>query len=613
MSKWTRRRALRAALGAGLSSVGATLAPWRALAAEQKASALLRAPKRALVIGNSAYRVSPLANPANDARAMAAALKEIGFEVALALDLARAEMLAAARSYTDALERGKAVGLFYYAGHGMQLAWRNYLLPVDAVLKGPEDVPRACLDLNTVIEGISRAANPMNLIVLDACRENPFARDFRVEQKGLSQLDAPVDTLLAYATSPGNVASDGAGANGLYTENLLREMRVPEAKIEDVFKRVRLAVRRASSGAQVPWESTSLEDDFWFIPPIALKELSDAEAAREMKEELARQERLKAEREAEAERARREEAALRERLAAEKRAGEERRLKEELARQERLKAQREAEAAQARKDELAMRERLKGAPKAPDAEKLFEEEAAAWEQAAAANTPAAIEEYLWRYPSGNFTELAQLGLDELLAAQGEKKVEVVASAQNPYSKGFARADTDYKVGDAYTFATADAISKVVQRTDTITVTRVTARQVFYDSGQITDRLGNPIRFRGARHITNNQQHPAEFQLGRQWVTRYSGEHRTMGRFTAEMSMRIAARETISVGAGSFDTFRVDGSGVIFGGRVPQQVRTRAWYAPGKVRRFVLREEFRTGGRGQYSMAERTELKAFSQA
>ena len=569
MSKWTRRRALRAALGAGLSSVGATLAPWRALAAEQKASALLRAPKRALVIGNSAYRVSPLANPANDARAMAAALKEIGFEVALALDLARAEMLAAARSYTDALERGKAVGLFYYAGHGMQLAWRNYLLPVDAVLKGPEDVPRACLDLNTVIEGISRAANPMNLIVLDACRENPFARDFRVEQKGLSQLDAPVDTLLAYATSPGNVASDGAGANGLYTENLLREMRVPEAKIEDVFKRVRLAVRRASSGAQVPWESTSLEDDFWFIPPIALKELSDAEAAREMKEELARQ--------------------------------------------ERLKAQREAEAAQARKDELAMRERLKGAPKAPDAEKLFEEEAAAWEQAAAANTPAAIEEYLWRYPSGNFTELAQLGLDELLAAQGEKKVEVVASAQNPYSKGFARADTDYKVGDAYTFATADAISKVVQRTDTITVTRVTARQVFYDSGQITDRLGNPIRFRGARHITNNQQHPAEFQLGRQWVTRYSGEHRTMGRFTAEMSMRIAARETISVGAGSFDTFRVDGSGVIFGGRVPQQVRTRAWYAPGKVRRFVLREEFRTGGRGQYSMAERTELKAFSQA
>jgi uncharacterized caspase-like protein len=588
MSEWTRRRALRAALGAGLSSMGATLVPWRAFAAEQKVSALLRAPKHALVIGNSAYKASPLKNPANDARAMAAALKDIGFQVVLALDLPRADMLDAARDYTRALEGGKPVGLFYYAGHGMQLAWRNYLLPVDAALKGPEDVQRTCLDVNTVIEGISRAANPMNLIILDACRENPFARDFRVEQKGLSQLDAPVGTLLAYATSPGNVASDGAGANGLYTENLLREMRVPEAKIEDVFKRVRLAVRRSSSGAQVPWESTSLEDDFWFIPPIALKKLSDQEAARELKEELARQERLKAEREAEAERARREG-------------------------QERLRAQREAEAERARRDELALRERLKAPQKAPDPELVFKEEAAFWERAAASNTPAAIEEYLWRYPSGNFTELAQVSLDELLAALGEKKAEVVASPGNPYSKGFARADTNYKVGDFYTYNLADAISKVVQETSTTTVKRVTAGQVFYDTGLVTDRLGNLIRGRGNRNVTNNQQFPAEFQLGRQWTTRYKGENRNIGVFTIELNLRIAARETITIAAGTFDTFRIDGNGVRFGGNFAQPIRVKTWFAPDRVRRFVLREEIRTGGRGQYALAERTELTAFRQA
>jgi uncharacterized caspase-like protein len=518
MNSWTRRRLLRAALGAG----GAALLPWPA-AGQQKTSALLRAPRRALVIGNSSYQVSPLKNPANDARAMAEALKQIGFDVTLALDLPRDAMLAAAREYTDALARAKPVGLFYYAGHGMQLAWRNYLLPVDAVLKNPEDVQRGCLDVNTVIDGISRAANPMNVIVLDACRENPYVRDWR-EQKGLSQLDAPAGTFLAYATSPGNVASDGAGANGLYTEHLLREMRVPEAKIEDVFKRVRLAVRRGSNGAQVPWESTSLEDDFWFIPPKELKKLSDEEAERE-----------------------------------------------------------------------------------------FKKEAALWERAEMAREKAALEEYLWRYPSGNFSELAQVNLDELLAMLGEKKAEVVAAADNPYSKGFARADTGYKVGDSYTYTVADQISRVVQSTSTLTVTRVTPRQVAYDNGLITDRLGNALRMRGARNISGNQMYPAEFQLGRQWNTRFTGENRQIGEFTIELALRITARETVKVGAGTFDTFRIDGQGVRYGGKLPLQIRSKAWFAPDKVRRFVLREEVRTGGRGSIALAERQELVAFRQA
>ena len=121
----------------------------------------------------------------------------------------------------------------------------------------------ALADLNVLLQGLTRANNPMNVVILDACRDSPFGRRVPVEQKGLSQFDAPPGSLLAYATSPGNVASDGEGANGLYTENLLRELKVPEAKIEDVFKRVRLNVRRRSNGQQIPWESTSLEEDFY--------------------------------------------------------------------------------------------------------------------------------------------------------------------------------------------------------------------------------------------------------------------------------------------------------------------------------------------------------------
>ena len=175
------------------------------------------------------------------------------------------------------MEQKKHVGLFYFAGHGVQLDWRNYLLPIDAVIDKIEDVAKQSVDIARLMEGLTKAANPMNVIILDACRENPFGTAKPVAQKGLSQMDAPTQTILAYATSPGNVASDGDGANGLYTENLLREIKVPEAKIEDVFKRVRLGVRRKSNGAQIPWESTSLEEDFWFLPPKSLKAATDAE------------------------------------------------------------------------------------------------------------------------------------------------------------------------------------------------------------------------------------------------------------------------------------------------------------------------------------------------
>jgi uncharacterized caspase-like protein len=229
---------------------------------------LLRAPKLALVLGNSRYQNAPtLRNPANDANAIAAMLKRFHFDVTLRLDGDKRVMEAAVQAYTQALGRTQGVGLFYFAGHGLQIAWTNYLVPVEAALRRPEDVQTGCVDLSLLLRGLVAAENPLNIIVLDACRENPFEGDLKVTQRGLAQMDAPNDTLLAYATAPGNVASDGEGENGLYTEALLGEIQRPGTRVEDVFKRVRLVVRRKTRGAQVPWESTSLVDDFWFLPP----------------------------------------------------------------------------------------------------------------------------------------------------------------------------------------------------------------------------------------------------------------------------------------------------------------------------------------------------------
>ena len=258
--KEERRRLLKAAL----ASLGASPFSWRRALAQSSstdaaasaqsgqsglagAASLLVAPRNALVIGNSAYVFGALKNPANDARAIADDLKRTGFDVTLGVDLTRSQMIEAIQAYGQRVAQRKAIGLFYFAGHGVQLAWRNYLLPTDAALEKVEDIRAKCIDLNALIESIGRAANPMNVIVLDACRDNPFANEGKLE-RGLSQLDAPPGTLIAYATAPGNVASDGEGTNGLYTEQLLREMLVPEAKIEDVFKRVRLGVRRKSNG-----------------------------------------------------------------------------------------------------------------------------------------------------------------------------------------------------------------------------------------------------------------------------------------------------------------------------------------------------------------------------
>ena len=218
----------------------------------------------ALVIGNAAYPTAPLPNPGRDAAAVAARLRALGFQVIERRDATRAQMAGSLDEAVAALRGRQGVGLLYYAGHGLQIDWRNYMLPVDAAIASAADVPRQALDVQQVLEAFRGAATRTNIVVLDACRDNPFGA--AAGARGLAPLDAPPGTFLAYATAPGNVADDGdpADGNGLYTRYLLQALERPESPIEDLFKRVRSQVRRASGGRQIPWESTSLEEDFAF-------------------------------------------------------------------------------------------------------------------------------------------------------------------------------------------------------------------------------------------------------------------------------------------------------------------------------------------------------------
>jgi len=220
----------------------------------------------ALVIGNAAYKDSPLSNPVNDARDMAQLLGELGFEVIYKQNASQAEMKIAIREFGNNIVRGD-VALFYYAGHGAQVSGENYLIPVGAVITKEEEIEYESVNAGLVLAQMASAANKLNIVILDACRNNPFSRSFRSQTRGLAQISASAGTIIAYATEPGSVAADGKGKNGLYTEELLKAMRIPGLKIEDVFKQVRVGVRNRSQGKQTPWESSSLEGDFYFIQP----------------------------------------------------------------------------------------------------------------------------------------------------------------------------------------------------------------------------------------------------------------------------------------------------------------------------------------------------------
>ena len=226
----------------------------------------------ALLIGNASYKSSPLKNPVNDVRLMESALTDAGFTVIKAENASRREMQRIVRDFGERLKQSGGVGLFYFAGHGVQVKGANYLVPVDADIRAEDEVAFDSIDAQSILEKMETAKNRINLLILDACRDNPFAKGSRSGTAGLATMSAPSGSLVAYSTSPGSVASDGAGNNGLYTQHLAAVMRMPDMPIEEVFKRVRANVRKDSANQQTPWENTALEGNFYFkkSPPVVL-------------------------------------------------------------------------------------------------------------------------------------------------------------------------------------------------------------------------------------------------------------------------------------------------------------------------------------------------------
>ncbi|HZG54415.1 MAG TPA: caspase family protein [Pyrinomonadaceae bacterium] len=231
------------------------------------AAAAARKPRKpvALVIGNSDYENAPrLANPANDAHDMAGVLKSLGFDVIHKDNQSADKTKKLIREFGERLREGAGVGLFYYAGHGVQVNGRNYLIPVEANVLRETTIGYDAVDVNQVLAEMESAGNELNIVVLDACRSNPFARSWRSSESGLAQINAPEGTLIAYATSPGKVASDGGGRNGLYTAQLLRYLPQPGLSLTGVFMQAGAAVKELSGRTQVPWVAMSITRDFYF-------------------------------------------------------------------------------------------------------------------------------------------------------------------------------------------------------------------------------------------------------------------------------------------------------------------------------------------------------------
>ena len=220
----------------------------------------------ALVIGNAKYKFSPLNNPVNDATDMAASLRSVGFDVIEVKDANKRQMRAATRRFEDKLAASD-VGLVYYSGHGVEVKGRNYLIPVDADIRREHEVEDQAFDAGNILRMMESLQGTekkrVNIMIVDACRNNDLARSWRSTNRGLARMDAPTGSFISFATAPGQVASDGNGRNSPFTKHLLQALKQPNVPIELVFKEVRRNVMDETGGEQVPWENSSLVGDFY--------------------------------------------------------------------------------------------------------------------------------------------------------------------------------------------------------------------------------------------------------------------------------------------------------------------------------------------------------------
>lgn len=223
--------------------------------------------RTALIIGNGEYKYSPLKNAVNDAEGIAEELRKLDFEVLLHTNSDKKEMLYAIKDFKEKLKAKGGVGLFYYSGHGVQINGLNYLIPTKSDIKTEIDLELESVELSRVIANMKQAHNRLNILVLDACRNNPYATSYRSVRQGLSMVNPTSGMYIAYSTAPGTVADDGKGKNGLFTSELIKAIQIPGLAIEQVFKEVRKNVVEKSNYRQVPWDNSSIIGDFYFNNP----------------------------------------------------------------------------------------------------------------------------------------------------------------------------------------------------------------------------------------------------------------------------------------------------------------------------------------------------------
>lgn len=251
---------------------------WAAMAGPAAAE-----PRIALVIANADYdgSLAPLENPVNDGKLIAKKLKSVGFKVTLLTDAGQKEMKRAIKNFGEALGAAgpSATGLFYFAGHGLQVDGVNYLVPVSAAIDKEADVDLEAVAAESVLSQMEFAGAATNVVILDACRNNPLSRGFRSATRGLARMDAPNGSFVAYSTAPGDVAADGSGKNSPFALALATEMVKPGQAIEETFRNVRAQVMTATGQQQVPWDSSSMVSPFYFSGDKASAQVAPATAA----------------------------------------------------------------------------------------------------------------------------------------------------------------------------------------------------------------------------------------------------------------------------------------------------------------------------------------------
>jgi uncharacterized caspase-like protein len=527
----------------------------------------------ALVIGNSSYKEVPrLVNPQNDAKAMSLMLNKLGFQVITVLDGTKKDIDTAIQNMKASLQGRQAVAMIYYAGHGLQHNWDNYIIPVDFKNSSNIDLAKDAVNLKNILDTFSQSKTRMNIIVLDACRDNPFGSKLGYN-KGLAQVDAPINTYIAFATAPGNVAQDGDDRSGygLFTGYLIKELQQPAA-IEDVFKRVRLQVRKSSGGMQIPWDSSSLENDFSFNdgkkytvqPNEFIKELAD-EKNKEEKAKLdgiatkIQNEKLQAEKEKEKERI----ALLKDKEELDKKA---KLLVDQKKKEEALQ-----NFVEANKKKIPSVENLSGTVQLASIDRIFKpidtnqnpdlaSEKSDWEKIKDSKNSDDFYAFLYKYPNGLLSANANFRLEELdkrkIAAQTDKNGV-------PETLGLFKVN----VGDELVYLFEDRIFK---KTSDVKVRYESIKDgLVYSSINGSEDIktisGGLVQSRAGLDGTGNmntynpprQDLPGEpLYVGKKWESA-SFQTISSGSDTHRVDkFQVLAYEAISIPAGSFKTFKI---------------------------------------------------------